>query len=439
MQQNNTMEARTPGIASAGLGVLVAVFAVNYMDRQILAILIEPIRHDLGLTDAQAGLLYGLAFAVFFSALGIPLARWADRSDRVRLIVGCVAVFGLMTAICGAAAGFVHLLLARIGVATGEAGTHPASQSLIADLYPLERRSTAMSVYSLGPHIGIVLGLILGGLSAQWLGWRSAFVLAGGVSLLVGVVAALVLRDPRSFHTRNAAVPVPATAMIGELWRYQSIRHLFIGATAISICVSALMGWLPSFLVRSHGLSTATTGLLLAVVLGVFGGAGTIASGLIADRLGTRNPAARLQTVAVGMLICVPAWAAAFGTLQLPIAMTGLVFGGALIAFHLGPTYAMVQSLAAPDGRALAASLLLFVANLVGIGAGPLVVGWISDTLAVQQGTESLRLALCLVLPIYLWGAAHYFLASRTIANDLAQAAVIDWKSARAAPGPQMA
>lgn len=428
--------------ASAALVVLVAVFSVNYMDRQILAILIEPIRHDLHLSDAEAGVLYGLAFAVFYSMLGIPLARWADRSNRVQLIVGSVGVFGVMTAACGLATSFLHLLLARIGVASGEAGTNPASHSLIADLFPLHRRSTAMSVFSLGPHIGIVLGLLLGGLSAQWLGWREAFVLAGAVSLFVALIAKWLLHEPRE-RVARPAVPtgdeISASALITQLWRYRSIRHLVIGATLISIPVSALMGWLPSFVVRSHGLSTALTGTLLALVLGVFGGIGTVTAGVVADRLGARNPAARLQTVAVGMLISVPAWAMTFGTAQPSIAMTGLVLGGALIAFHLGPTFAMVQSLAAPEGRALAASLLLFVANLVGVSTGPLIVGWISDDLAARFGGDSLRVSLLLVvLPMYLWGAAHYHAASRTIAQDL-EAATDEGQSSRNITRPQMA
>lgn len=395
------------------------------MDRQILAILIEPIQRDLQLSDGQAGMLYGLAFAVFYSVLGIPIARWADRSDRRRIIVGSAALFSVMTAACGMAAGFVPLLLARIGVAIGEAGTGPPSHAIIADLYPVERRSTAMAVFSLGPHIGIVLGLALGGLSVQWLGWREAFLLAGTISLVVALLALGALKDsPRRQVQPETSHQIPVAAIIGQLWRYRSIRHVTVGSTVASIAVSALMGWLPTFLMRSHHFSPADAGLLLALVLGVLGGMGTVASGLIADRVGQRQGRARLDSVAAGMLLSAPCWGIAFASNDFAIASSGLALGGALIAFHLGPTFAMVQSLVVREGRALAAALLLFVANLVGVGVGPLLVGAVSDHLAMTHQAESLRVALLGVLPLHLWAACHYHAAARTLENDLRVATV---------------
>ncbi|HMN45520.1 MAG TPA: MFS transporter [Povalibacter sp.] len=404
------------------------------MDRQILAILIEPIQRDLNLGDGQAGLLYGLAFAVFYSVLGIPIARWADRSDRTRIIVGSTALFSVMTVACGMATGFVPLLLARIGVAIGEAGTGPPSHAIIADLYPVERRSTAMSVFSLGPHIGIVLGLVLGGLSAQWLGWREAFLLAGAISFVVALLALGALKDSPQRNVQSDPVRrIPAAAIVGQLWRYRSIRHVTVGSTVASIAVSALMGWLPTFLMRSHHFSPADAGLLLALVLGVLGGMGTVASGLIADRAGQRDGRARLGSVAAGMLLSAPCWGIAFASDDFGIAILGLASGGALIAFHLGPTFAMVQSLVVREGRALAAALLLFVANLVGVSIGPLLVGAVSDQLAMTHHDESLRVALLGVLPLYLWAAYHYHVAARTLENDLCLATVADDLSCRPA------
>ena len=420
MDEGKLSTARASGI----LAILGAVFAVNYMDRQILALLIEPIRYDLHLSDTQAGTLYGFAFALFYSTLGIPIASLADRSSRVRIIAGSLALFSVMTAVCGMAVSFWQLLLARVGVAVGEAGTNPPSHSIIADLYPVERRSTAMALFSLGPHAGILLGFAVGGLSAQWLGWRLTFVAAGVFGLVLLPVALFVLTEPAreplaSVQAAGGSVVVTVKA----LWRHRSLRHLFAAVSVSSIAVAVTTGWLPSFLIRSHRFSVASAGLLLALILGVVGAAGTLLSGVLADRLGKRNPGARLHCVAVGSLVAIVAWAIVLGSEQPPLMITGLMIGGALVAFHLGPSFAMVQTLAPPGSRALAASLLLFVGNLVGVGIGPLAVGALSDVLVARYGVDSLRIAMLLVLPVYLWAACHYFAAAKTVASDMREIA----------------
>jgi len=405
------------------LAALLAVFAVNYMDRQILAILIEPVKHDLQLSDTQAGLLYGFAFAVFYSLLGIPIARLADRSSRMRIITGSLVLFSAMTMVCGLAVSYWQLLLARIGVAVGEAGTNPASHSIIADLYPVKHRSTAMAIFALGPHLGIVLSFVVGGLAAEWLGWRQTFLITGALGLIVAPLAARALRHLPQAAASSDAQSESLSVVVRGLLRHRSIRHIFAGATIVSLNVSILMGWLPSLLIRSHHFSVASVGLLLAVVLGLAGGVGTLLGGVIADQLGKRNPGARLLSVAGAFLIAIPAWAVALGEQTTFMTFAGLTLGGMLVAVHLGPSFAMVQSLARPGSRALAAALLLFAANLVGAGLGPLAVGMISDALAADQGADSLRLALWIVLPVYLWAAFHYWMAARSIARDLHDAA----------------
>jgi predicted MFS family arabinose efflux permease len=405
------------------LAILLLVFAINFMDRQIIALLVEPIRNDLGLSDTQIGVLYGFAFAVLFVTAGIPIARVADRGNRARIINWSLVVFSLMTVVCGLATNYWQLMAARAGVAIGEGGTNPPSHSIISDLYPVNRRSMAMAVFSLGPNVGILLGFLVGGWTAQVWGWRAALVIAGLIGLLFSVVSFRFLKEPRRHPADGVDVgdPPSARAVLRALGGNSSIRHLFAGTAVFSVAAYALVGWLPSFLIRGHGLSTATVGTLLALVLGLGGGVGTMIGGVIADRLGERRPAWRLRIVAVAFTLMAPLWAAVFLVTDTAIMLALLVLPGALLGFYLGPTFAMVQSLAHPSMRATAAALLLFVLNVVGLGIGPLAVGVLSDALLADFGPKSLGIALLLVPPFCVWAAYHYYAAARTIGADLAR------------------
>jgi predicted MFS family arabinose efflux permease len=401
------------------LGLLLAVFALNFTDRQIVAILSEPIKLELGLSDAQVGLLYGFAFAVVYGTAGIPIARWADRADRARIINASLALFSLMTLACGLAASYVQLIAARIGVALGEGGTNPASHSLIADLYPEGRRATAMGVFALGPNIGILLGFAFGGMVGQAWGWRAALVAAGAAGLAVAALTTWLLKDAPRAAAMRSSPPQGLAHCLRSLFRHSSMRHLFIGGAVMSVAAYAAIGWLPAFLIRSHGLGTAGAGVVLAILLGAVGGAGTLAGGVLADRLGARDPAWRLRVVAIALLVTVPFWPAALLAERLAVAIGCLAIPAAALCFYLAPSFAAVQSLAEPAMRALAAALLLLVGSLVGLGLGPLLVGLLSDALRPGHGTDSLRLALLVVIPLLAWSAAHYFAASRTLAADL--------------------
>jgi predicted MFS family arabinose efflux permease len=398
------------------LALLLAVFAVNFMDRQIVAILSEPIKAEFGLSDAQLGLLYGFAFAVVYSTAGIPLARWADRADRARVVNASLALFSAMTLACGLAASYAQLLLARIGVGIGEGGTNPASHSLISDLYPEAARGTAMGIFALGPNVGILLGFGFGGFIGQAWGWRAALVAAGASGLLVLGLTSWLLKDPVRASARQAPAGSRLLDCLRLLFRHPSMRHIFIGGSVASIAAYAAIGWLPAFLIRSHGLGTAAAGAVLAVLLGVLGGLGTLAGGVLADRAGARAPAWRLRVVGVAFLAVLPFWPAALLVAGPIPAIACLALPSAALCFYLAPTFAAVQSLADPAMRALAAALLLLTGSLVGLGLGPLLVGLLSDALQPAHGAESLRLALLVVLPLYLWSAAHYFAASRTLA-----------------------
>lgn len=406
------------------LSILAAVFAVNFMDRQILAILAEPIKHDLDLSDTEVGLLYGFAFAVLYTTAGIPIARYADRRNRARIVNLSLVTFSLMTAACGLAANYWQLLFARIGVAVGEGGTGPPSQSMISDLYPLRRRSTAMAAFSLGPHIGVVLGFLIGGWVAQVWGWRAAFYVAGGTGLVFAVASVKLLREPQRGGANGliGAPPPPIGALLRTFVREASLRHILMGGTVASIAVYAMIGWLPAFLMRGYGLGTAAAGSALALILGLAGAVGTVALGVLADRLGVRDAAWRLKVVAVALFVIACGWAGVLGAREAPVAIAALIVPGALLGAYLGPSFAMVQSLVEPAARATAAALLLFAVNVVGLGLGPLLVGAISDALEPTHGAASLGTALWIVPPLCLWAACHYHAASRSLSSDLHEA-----------------
>jgi len=404
------------------LVLLLAVYAVNFMDRQIVAILGEPIKREFGLSDVRVGLLYGLSFAVVYSTVGIPIARWADRADRARIINMSLALFGAMTLACGVAASYAQLLAARIGVGIGEGGTNPPSHSLIGDLYPAASRGTAMGVFALGPSLGILLGFAFGGVVGQMWGWRAALLAAGAASLALAALTGWLLKDPtRTPVNARAAQPRRETLFecLRSILRSPSMRHIYIGITLASVAGYAAIGWLPAFLIRSHGLGTAAVGTVLAVLLGVGGGLGTLLGGVLADRLGARDPAWRLRVVAIASLAAAPFWLAVLLAGGPVAAIACLAIPAAVMGFFIAPTYAAVQSLAEPTMRATAAALLLLCGSLIGLGLGPVLVGLLSDTLQPAHGAASLRLALLVVVPLYLWAAAHYFAASRTLAADL--------------------
>ena len=405
------------------LVLLLAVYAVNFMDRQIVAILSEPIKREFGLSDAQIGLMYGLSFAIVYSTVGIPIARWADRANRARIINMSLVLFGAMTLACGAAASYAQLLAARIGVGIGEGGTNPPSHSLIADLYPAASRGTAMGIFALGPSTGILLGFTFGGVVGQLWGWRTALISAGVASLALAAVTSRLLQDPLRASQHAGAAQAPRASFaecLRSIFRTPSIRHAFIGITLASIAGYAAIGWLPAFLIRSHGLGTAAAGMTLAVLLGVLGGLGTFLGGFLADRLSARNPAWRLRLVAVAALTATPFWLATLLAGHPLAAIACLAVPTATMGVFLAPTYSAVQTLTEPSMRATAAALLLLAGSLVGLGLGPVLVGWLSDVLRPAHGAESLRLALLIIVPLYLWSTTHYFVASRTLAADLA-------------------
>lgn len=395
-----------PGRAyrSYALGLLMLIYVVNFVDRQVVSILAEPIKQDLHLADWQLGLMTGLAFAVLYTVLGLPIARLAERGDRPLIIAVAVAVWSGFTAISGMAQTFTHLVLARIGVGVGEAGCTPPALSLIADTVPREQRASAVSVYMLGAPVGSLLGLALGGLIADAFGWRMAFVLVGLPGLLLAGLAAATLREPRRGRpvVARADDGVPSfREALKELSGKRTYWRVVGGVTLKSFASYGSLAFTGSFFFRNFpaelaeysamfGLKSAGfLGLALGVTSGVMAMIGTLLGGRLADHFARKDARSYAMIPAVGALASLPFSLAALNADSLLVAFAFLLAPGLLGSMWLGPAYGVVQSLVRPETRATATAVLLFVANLIGLGLGPLFVGILSDVLSSQGHSEA--------------------------------------------------
>lgn len=406
MAENPAMAAVRPAFTNPKLmlWILMIVYVLNFLDRQILNILAEPIKGDLGLSDTQLGLLAGPAFAVFYAVLGVPIARYADnpRTNRVWLISACLAVWSGMTAICGVAQNFMQLALARVGVGVGEAGCTPAAHSLIADSVPPEKRSSAIAFFGLGIPVGSLLGLVIGGVINDQYGWRIALMLVGAPGLLLAVLLPVLLRDPRrcadSAHFSAAAsnnmAALSIKDAIREAFSSKAYLYVFIAASFTAFLSYGKGLWTISFFIRSHGLSTTEAGLSMAVALGVSGIIGTWLGGKMADVFGKRDKRHILTLPAIGMAIAAPILFAGYYAEDWRVAVALLIVPTILNAAYYGPAYGCVQGLVRPEARAIAASLVVFGQNLIGLGMGPLIFGVLSDWLQPMAGAESVRWVL---------------------------------------------
>ena len=378
--------------------VLLVVYVFNFLDRQIVNILAEPIRKDLGLSDTQVGLMTGLAFALFYTVLGLPIARYADNpsTDRVRLISAAVAIWSVMTALCGFAQNFAQLLLARIGVGVGEAGCTPAAHSLIADRVPPERRPGAMAFYALGIPIGSLLGLMIGGVLADTLGWRKAFMIVGLPGVVLALLVVVLVKD-----TSRSVRVIPAHggtqgmfAAVGQLLRSPAYVTLLFAASASSFLSYGKGTWTTIFFQRSHGLSPGQVGFWFGLWGGVAGIFGTWLGGWLANRYGSIDRRHVVTAPAIGMALAVPLAISAYYATDWRIALLLLMLPTVLNSLYYGPVYSSAQGLVPLQHRATASALLLFGQNLIGLGLGPLFFGMLSDWLRPAYGDESVRYVL---------------------------------------------
>jgi len=421
-----TVEAEAaPGHGEAYLRWSLLIFFLisflNYLDRFILSVLLEPIRLEFGLTDTQLGLLSGVAFAVFYTTLGLMVARWADIGNRRTIIAMAVAVWSLMTVACGLAASFIQLFLARVGVGVGEAGGIAPTNSLIADYFPSERRSRAVSVFLLGTMVGAFLGFAVGGWLADTYGWRMAFVVVGTPGILLAVVVRLTIVEPR----RDTRLPSgreifgrESAAVVQQLFAKRSYVHLLLAYGFYSFYALGAGQFVIPFIVRSFDVSLTQIGVLWGLVFGTSGIVGTFLGGILADRMGKVDVRWLSRLPAIGFLIFFPSLFLVYVTDDLAILLTlsGLAF--VVLTASVPAVFAAVLGIAGAPRRALGIAVFSFFSNLVGYGLGPLFVGTLSDSLRTSFGTESLRYSLLISTVAIPLAALHFWLGSRSISTD---------------------
>lgn len=406
------------------LCLLVIVYVFNFIDRSILGILVQPIKEDLGVSDTLMGFLGGFVFAVFYTFLGIPIARLADNGVRRNVLAICLALWSGATALCGLAQNFIQLALARVGVAVGEAGGSPPAHSMISDMFPPSQRGTALSIYALGIPIGTMLGNLGGGWITEAFDWRTAFMVVGLPGIALAVIVRLTLREPPRGGSEGRTVVDANAPTVKEALRYLASRRSFVlvalGCATHAFVTYGAGYWIAAMFARSHGWSTGEMGTAL-FLLGFPGILGTFLGGYLADRLGARDMRWYTWLPAAGIVAYIPFSVASYLHSDPVIALWAMVIPNILGGFFLGPSFAVTQGLVGLRMRAMASSVLLFVLNLIGLGFGPQVAGFLSDVLAANTdlGTESLRWSLTLCLTMNLVSAALFFLASRTLRADL--------------------
>ena len=386
MKQEETF-VLTPSYRKYALALFLLVYIINFIDRQIFSILIEPIRTEIELSDTQLGLVGGVAFAIFYTFAGIPIARWADVGVRKNIVALAIVIWSAMTMFTATAKGFGGLLIARIGVGVGEAGCSPPIHSLISDYYPEEKRATALGTYALGIPIGAAIGTLVGGWIGEYFGWRMAFLVVGVPGIIVAAVFYLTIKEPpRGFSEPDGVLAEKDTVPLGEtlrfMWSLKSFRHLSL--------------------------------------IGLTGMIGTYLGGYLGDRFGREDKRWYMGIPGFATFLGVPFGFIFYTTsdpfLAIILAIPGYILG----PMYLAPTFAITQTLVTPAMRSLASAILLFVLNIIGLGLGPVFAGFLSDTLKPEYGEESIRYSLLfLVIAGNVWSTLHYYLASKTLREDL--------------------
>lgn len=385
------------------LALLLVAYIFNFLDRQILGILAQPIKADLHLSDTEFGAIGGLAFALLYSALGVPLAYLADKTSRSGVVAGSVAVWSAFTALCGSAASFGQLFFYRLGVGIGEAGGVAPSYALIADYFPPERRARALAVFSLGIPIGLAGGTLIGAYIAHAIDWRAAFLVMGVAGVVLAPILRLAVRDvPRR---SPASAQAPLSSVFPLLARKPAFWFLAFASSASSLCGYGLALWTPSVMMRSFGLDLLTTGKFLASLLLIGGCAGVFAGGWLADRLGNADRGWYARLPAIAWIASVPAWGFGLFAPNLWVAWPLLLIGNAVNILWLGPVTAAVQHLVPRPMRSTASASFLLINNLIGLGIGPLLMGRLSDALKATYGADALRNAAVACLAFYLLAA----------------------------------
>lgn len=403
-----------PG-SRATLTILTLIYVFNFMDRQILGVLAEPIKRDLGLSDSQLGLLTGFMFALFYTSFGVPVAWLADRTRRTWVIAAACALWSGFSAACGLAQGFLSLAAARIGVAVGEAGGVPPSYSLISDLFPEHSRARAIALYSLGVPIGVGVGTAAGGWIAAAFGWRIAFFVVAAPGLLLAAILLIFGREPVRQSGAGDHAPVSLARAVGLFAASPPLMSISIAGGLGAFTCYGLMAWLSAYLIRVLGMTLSEVGTWLSITMAVGLAVGIWASGALADRFGPgdRRMYAIIPAVALGLGAPAMAAATAMDDWRLALPLFGITL--ALSVFYLAPSVAVVQKIALPGQRSTAGAMLLLCLNLIGLGCGPWLIGVVSDWAMPAQGTQSLRIAFYALAPMFLIAVIANLVAARAL------------------------
>ena len=409
------------------LAILTLVYLVNVLNRLLIGILVQPIKEEFGVSDGAMGLLTGFVFVTFYGLAGIPLARLADRGVRRNIVAIALSLWSLLTALCGLTQSFLQMAIARAGVGIAEAAATPASISMLSDLYPVDRRATALGVLNAGANAGTLIALPLGGWINDLYGWRAAFIVVGLPGLLLALVLRLTVREPSRERIESAQQSGSTSSLmdtLAYLWSVRTYRHLALSVGFFDMILYAFYAFGASFLARSHGMSTTESGIWLGLILGGLCAVGMVLGGVLTDKLQRRDERWGVWLPALALSIATPA-AALF--VLLPEVRAALFFlgvfsvlGGSGVAVVC--VYALSQSLVDSRKRAVSIAVLLFTMNFIGGGGGPLLTGTLSDFLGESFGEDSLRYALLAISSFQLWGIVHLLLAARTIRSDLARA-----------------
>lgn len=403
------------------LFMLTIAYVFNFIDRQILVILQESIKSDLNLSDTQLGLLSGFTFAIFYVTVGIPIARLADTSNRRNIVAVSLALWSAMTALSGMSQNFIQLLLARIGVGVGEAGGSPPAHAMISDYFTPEKRATALSIYSTGIYFGVMIGFPLGGwLNAEY-GWRTALLSLGLPGMIFALLFYFTVKEPKRGATEKIDSNESSTIkeVLQHLLSKKSFMFLALATGLHTFCTYGLGNWVPSFLIRIHGMSSSEVGLWLGIIIGLGGAIGTYLGGYLADRLGKKDKGWYFKVSAYAAAIALPLTLIVYFYDSSNVVLCALFIVYICFSTFLGPSIAITHSLVPAHMRAFSSAILFFILNLIGLGFGPLVVGIISDVLEPTFGTESLRWALASTVLVSLGAILLFIKASKYIDRDL--------------------
>lgn len=409
------------------LFLLTLAYGFNYLDRSLLSIMIEPIKEEFQVSDTLMGFL-GLSFAVFYATLALPLASYADRNTRRTVLAWSAGVWSIMTVLCGYAGSYVQLLLIRIGVAAGEAGGVPSSQSMVADYFPQKNRATAMAILSSGTFIGTLLAMVLGSWLAQTYGWRMAFIIVGAPGVLLALIIRFTVKEPErgAFDEAKTTDQKPATFkdFLVNLKALSSLRWSLAAIAIAGMAGNGIGYWSIPFLMRVHNLTLMQSGLMIGMLGVITGLIGSIFGGWLTDKLGRKDQKWLLLMPAISLFISLPLmmlfimWPeskiVALAGHMIPVAIFWYCLAGFFGSWWVAPTYVVVQTLVPPQQRTLACATLLFLMNLIGFGFGPLLIGYFSDLLEPTYGDHSVRYALLIMMVTYVAGTLCYYLASRS-------------------------